>query len=185
MAAELVAGSDGRRIGCAFPSRCRHTYAFHGSERIITDQPTCQGANLTDPLLDALAIRHLDLRTRAKHCFNERCRASHPAGGGQAFSRPRRRGPVRSRAAQERHSPQAGRRGTARAGKAFTQRTPGLAPPPAWAAERPRRPRPKTGRRWSAARARGAAWGTRPTPGLRDRRRPRPGRARSGRGRRR
>src|SRR5260370_31025324 len=62
---------------------------FMAAKRITTHEPTCQGANLTDPLLDALAIRQLDLRTRAKHCFNEPCGASHPAGGGKTFSRPR------------------------------------------------------------------------------------------------
>lgn len=78
------AGLRSRKFGCGFPIRRCSAYGIHGKVRIYRVVTHCQAANLTIQRIDALPTRQLCLNARAKHRFDEPCRACHRAGRGKA-----------------------------------------------------------------------------------------------------
>ncbi len=77
-------GDHSRHFGCGFPIRRCSAYETHGPVRINRSLTHCQAVNLTGRRIDALPMRQVCFDSRAKHRFDEPCRAGHRAGRGQA-----------------------------------------------------------------------------------------------------
>ncbi len=129
LAISAQAGSLSRYRDGGFSGR-QKDLGLHNVASISGRAAICQGVESTDVQIDDLPPRPVESRVRAKHRCHEPCGAGHRAGRGQANPGLGRRGLLRGRGPEGRHSPPTGCGSPTRAGTGLpTEPTPSFLSP--------------------------------------------------------